>query len=97
MTVLKNARQLLDATAAGCVHIEVQEHLNLAAMNLPEQFYAQANTLLAASPSSAKGVTVRSARERGEYTFQLCWLLHNLLITMAQEIMEGLVGNRAKR
>lgn len=58
VTVVKTARQLLDAVAAGCAHIEVQEHLNLAAMNLPEQFYTQAGFLLGSVPSSVKSITV---------------------------------------
>lgn len=58
VTVVKTSRQLLDAVAAGCLHIEVQEHLNLAAMNLPEQFYAAATTFLGTAPPSLKSITV---------------------------------------
>lgn len=58
VTVVNTARQLLDVVAAGCGHVEVQSHLDLTAMNLPEQFYSEAFSMLGAVPPSVKSITV---------------------------------------
>lgn len=59
VVVVTGARQLLDAMAMDCAHMEVKAHLDLTALDLPEQVFNAEFAYLGIVPPSVKSITLR--------------------------------------